>query len=113
MIGRPALGLPKLKNSMNGVKNNPSLRSDSMLLPVLIRTTKAWMEETQMNAGEDIRDVLIARKMRRWLARAKYPAIDPRCPTWRSRKNFWRLIAKHPHVAARFGLNRLSVFEPL
>jgi hypothetical protein len=36
---------------------------------------------------------------------------NPKCPQGRARKNFWRLIAKHPDVAAQMKVSLLSVFE--
>ena len=62
-----------------------------------------------MNARSDIRHALIELKMRRWLLFASYS--DRRCPRWKARKNFWRLIGKYPELAAKLGLNRLSVFK--
>ena len=64
-----------------------------------------------MHARPEVRDSLLGLKMRRWLLRARHPSIDPRCPTWRARKNYWRLLDKHPELAAKLGFNRLSVFE--
>ncbi len=65
-----------------------------------------------MHARKQIRDILIAKKMRHWCAVAKCPLLAPRCPTWRARKNFWHLWRKYPDIAARLGLGELSVFEP-
>jgi hypothetical protein len=65
-----------------------------------------------MHARKEIRDALIAKKMRRWCMVAKYPLYDPRCPTWRARQNYWHLWRKYPEIAARLGLTELSVLEP-
>jgi hypothetical protein len=65
-----------------------------------------------MRAREDIRYVLIAKKMRRWALLAKYPLINPRFPAAKARKNFWRLLDRYPQIAAELGLTRASVFDP-
>jgi hypothetical protein len=62
-----------------------------------------------MHARSDIRDTLIELKMRRWLLYASY--TDHRWPRWKARKNFWRLLAKYPELAAKLGFNRLTVFK--
>jgi hypothetical protein len=63
-----------------------------------------------MHARSDVRDALIELKMRHWLTRARYPYIDPRCPAWRARKNYWRLVDKYPELAAKYGYQRRSVY---
>jgi hypothetical protein len=70
-------------------------------------------EETQMHARKHVRDVLIAQKMLHWVAVAKLPLIDSRCPAWRARKNYWHLWRRYPEIAARLGLSEMSVFRPL
>jgi hypothetical protein len=66
-----------------------------------------------MHARPQIREILIAQKLRRWCLIAKYKFVDPGCPPARARRNFWRLAAKHPEVMVKLGLNPLSVYEPL
>jgi hypothetical protein len=63
-----------------------------------------------MNARPEIRNHLLIRRMRRWLAIARWPMINPRIPMWRARKNFWSLIKRHPALAAQHGLTATSVF---
>jgi hypothetical protein len=70
-------------------------------------------ETPQMHAREEIKHILIERKLRRWCGIAQCPLLDLRCPPWRARKNFWRLCRKYPEVAARLGLTVLSVFGRL
>jgi len=65
-----------------------------------------------MHARPEIRDILIAKKMKRWIMIARYKFIDPSCPPARARRNYWRLIAKHPQIAAKLVLSELSVYLP-
>ena len=66
-----------------------------------------------MHARPQIRDILIAKKMRRWSMIARCPLIDPSCPPSRARKNFWRLCSRYPEILAKLKLSELSVYEPL
>src|SRR5437660_854084 len=59
--------------------------------------------EPKMNARQEIRDHLIAVRMRRWLDIARSPLINTKIPTWKDRKNFWSLCRKHPETATRLG----------
>jgi len=64
-----------------------------------------------MNARQEIREALIAQKMRRWSMIARNPFVKPACPPWRARKNFWRLCARYPEIKAKLGLTELSVYD--
>ena len=63
-----------------------------------------------MNARKQIRDHLIAERMRRWLGICRVPLLDPSCPRWRARKNFWALQKRYPDLAKRLGMTEVSVF---
>jgi hypothetical protein len=65
----------------------------------------------EMNARKEIRDHLIAIRMRYWLDVAQCPLVNLRCPTRRARKNFWALQKRYPELAKRLGLTETSVFE--
>ena len=70
--------------------------------------------EPKMNARQEIRDHLIAVRMRRWLDIARCPLINTKMPTWKARKNFWSLCRKHPEIAARLGYTEaLIIPSPL
>ena len=70
--------------------------------------------EPKMNARKEIRDYLIAARMKVWLDIARCPIMNTRVPTWRARKNFWSLCRKHPEIAARLGYSEaLIIFSPL
>jgi hypothetical protein len=64
-----------------------------------------------MHARPQIREILIERKLKRWCGIAQCPLLDPRCPTARARRNFWRLIKAHPQTAQRLGYTATSVYE--
>ena len=63
-----------------------------------------------MHARPQIRDILVAKKLRRWSLIAKFRTIDPTCPPVRARRNFWRLLKKHPQIAAKLGMTIGSVY---
>ena len=63
-----------------------------------------------MHARPEIRDVIIAQKLRRWCLLAKYPGVEPGCPPARARRNFHRLCARHPQIAQKLGLSAASVY---
>jgi hypothetical protein len=63
-----------------------------------------------MHARPEIRQILIAKKLKRWSLIAKFPIIDPACPPSRARRNYWRLFAKYPQIAARLGMTIGSVY---
>lgn len=65
-----------------------------------------------MHARPEIREILIIQKLRRWVMIAKYPAINPSCPPSRARRNFHRLCARHPQIAAKLGMTAASVYTP-
>jgi hypothetical protein len=64
-----------------------------------------------MNARKEIRDHLIAERLRRWLMIATTPAMYARCPRWRARKNFWYLVRKFPDLSRGVGYDETSVFR--
>ena len=62
-----------------------------------------------MNARKEIKDALLLRRMRHWLAIACCPLVDRRVPAWRARKNYWALVRRHPALAAEHGFTVTSV----
>jgi hypothetical protein len=63
-----------------------------------------------MRARPEIRDILVAKKLRRWSLIAKFPIIDPTCLPSRARRNFWRLLQKYPAIGKKLGLTIASVY---
>jgi len=66
----------------------------------------------KVNARQEIRTAILTRKMKHWLMVARHPSAYLGCTAPRARKNFWRLIAKHPEIAAGLHLNAASVYQP-
>jgi len=67
-----------------------------------------------MNARKEIRDHLLAARMKRWLDIARCPLINTKIPAWKARKNFWSLCRKHPEIATRLGYTEaLIIPSPL
>jgi hypothetical protein len=66
-----------------------------------------------MRARPEVREILIARKLKRWALIAQHPFVDPACPPARARRNFARLLARHPETARRLGMTMLSAYPPL
>ena len=64
-----------------------------------------------MNCREQIREHLLAEKMKFWLRVARTPSLRPHIPRWRARKNFWALQKRYPELAKRLGLTEVSVFR--
>ena len=65
-----------------------------------------------MHARPEIREILVAKKLRRWLLIAHHPFVDRSCTPQRARRNYWRLFAKHSELANRRGLSITSVYTP-
>jgi hypothetical protein len=65
-----------------------------------------------MRARPEIRQILIAKKLKRWLLIARHPFVDRDCPPSRARRNYQRLFAKHSELAKRLGLSIVSVYTP-
>ena len=63
-----------------------------------------------MHARPQVREILIAKKMRRWCLIAQHPFVDRGCPPARARKNYARLCARYPEIMQRLGLHEFSAF---
>jgi hypothetical protein len=100
-FSRIEFGVSRRKNPNNNGKNDSSSIGN--------RVPKGVQN---MHARPEIREILIVKKLRRWALIAKYPAVDPSCPPSRARRNYWRLCAKHPQIASKFGLSATSVYRP-
>ena len=66
-----------------------------------------------MRARPEVRDILISHKLRYWSLRAQYPTAFPNCSPLRARRNFLRLLARHPETGRRLGMTVLSGYPPL
>lgn len=63
-----------------------------------------------MHARPQVREILIAQKLRKWRLIALHNFVDPTCPPSRARRNYQRLFAKHSELAKRLGLSITSVY---
>jgi len=70
------------------------------------------LRRKHMHAREQVRDILISKRLKHWCAVARCPLLDPRCSTAKARKNYWYLWRRYPDIAARLGLGEFSVLEP-
>jgi hypothetical protein len=66
-----------------------------------------------MRARPEVRDILIAHKLRYWSLRAQYPTAFPNCSASRARRNVLRLLSRHPAVARRLNMDIRSAYPPL
>ena len=64
-----------------------------------------------MRARPEVRDILIAHKLRYWSLRARYSY--PNCSQSRARRNFLKLLARHPEIARRLNLDLRDAYPPL
>jgi exonuclease III len=64
----------------------------------------------RMNGRPQIRECMIRTKMQRWCLIARHGFVDRSCPPSRARRNYWRLVAKYPQIAAELGLSEVSVY---
>ena len=71
------------------------------------------LADGELHARPEVRDILIAHKMRYWSLRAQYPTAFPNCSGARARRNLLRLLAKYPQIGKRLGLTVLSAYPPL
>ena len=63
-----------------------------------------------MRARSELVEILVAQKLKHWSLIAKFPFVDKNCPPARARRNFWRLLKKHPSVGKKLGLTVASVY---
>ena len=66
-----------------------------------------------MRARPEVREILIALKLRFWSLRARYPSAYPNCSPSRARRNFLKLLARHPEIARHFNLDLRDAYPPL
>jgi len=64
-----------------------------------------------MNASPDIKETLIANRMRHWHRISRQPLLGRKCSQSRARKNLRFLCRKYPDIRKRVGLPELGVIE--
>jgi hypothetical protein len=62
-----------------------------------------------MRARPEVRDGLIAFKIKRWKTIALNPSAFGGYPVSQARKNYWRLCARYPEIMKKLGLSESSV----
>jgi len=62
-----------------------------------------------MRARPEVRDFLIAFKIRRWKTIALNPLAFDGYSVTQARKNYWRLCARYPEIMKKLGLTESSV----
>jgi hypothetical protein len=66
-----------------------------------------------MRAKPQLREHLLATKMKRWAIIGRCPTAYPNCSPSRARRNYARLAARYPELARRLGMDTLSAYPPL
>ena len=66
-----------------------------------------------MHARPEIREHLLAAKMKRWVSIGRCPAAYPNCSPAIARRNYARLASRYPELARRLGLTPVSAYPPL
>ena len=56
-----------------------------------------------MHARDENRPYLIAARMKRWLEIVRTPLLDLRCPAWKARRNYLKLVRRYPEIATALG----------
>ncbi len=65
-----------------------------------------------MRAKPQLRQHLLATKMKRWAQIGRSPSAYSNYRSVQARKNFARLLAKYPEIAKRLHLDALSAYPP-
>ena len=63
-----------------------------------------------MNGRPAVREAIIRKKILHWKTVVFNPSFYRDIPPSQARKNFWRLIARYPQVAARLHVDEASVY---
>lgn len=66
-----------------------------------------------MRAKPQLREHLLATKMKRWALIGRCPSAYPNCSPERARRNLSRLMSRYPELARRLGMDALSAYPAL
>ncbi len=66
-----------------------------------------------MHARPEVREILIAGKLRRWALIGQHPHAYPNCSPTRARRNFSRLFSRYQQIAQRLGMTPFSAYPPI
>ena len=64
-----------------------------------------------MHARPEVKQILIARKMKKWHGIARHPLFDVKCKPAQARRNCLRLMARYPHIADALGITVVSLYS--
>ena len=64
----------------------------------------------KMHARPVVKEILIARKLKRWSTLCQCRHIEPHFSRARARKTYWRLFHRYREIAERIGLHEWSVY---
>ena len=89
------------------------LRSPARKTPANTGKTPAsqFGEMLEMNARPEVKQILIAKRMKRWHSIARYPLFDPKCKPARARRNAMRLMKKYPMIAEALKIDVVSLYQ--
>jgi len=82
---------------------------------------ETWRKGTQSSAGgnrkmharPEVREILIAGKLKRWALIGQHPHAYPNCSPARARRNFSRLFSRYPQIAQRLGMTPVSAYPAI
>jgi hypothetical protein len=82
---------------------------------------QTWRKGTQssaegnenMHARPEVREILIAGKLKRWALIGQHPHAYPNCSPARARRNFSKLFSRYPQIAQRLGMTPVSAYPPI
>ena len=107
--------LQRLSNPFHGRTHESSIFAAKIGSRVLSREAQNWSvfggKSKNMRARPQVRDILIAHKLRYWSLRARYSY--PNCSPSRARRNFLRLLARHREIARRLNLDLRDAYPPV
>jgi hypothetical protein len=64
-----------------------------------------------MNARPEVRRILLEKRMRKWLNLARYHRYYPNSNPVQARRNFIRLVERHPALATELGFSVVTAYE--
>jgi len=103
-----------MERSSHGLGRIGQVAGSAELPRLLAKTMRGFAGgNPEMRARPEIRERLLAAKMKRWALIGRSPYVHPNCSPTRARRNFSRLLGKYPELARRLGMDALSPYPPL
>ena len=63
-----------------------------------------------MHTRPQVKEILVAKNLQRWVMIAQHPFVDRSCPPARARKNYQCLFYRYRELAEKIGLDEWSAF---